>query len=80
MELSKAARESRNQYMRAWKKKNKDKVRQHTKDYWERRAERELSDPVFQAKQLAKRGMSQRQIADELGLSLGTVNRYLNAK
>lgn len=80
MELSKAARESRNAYLRAWKKKNKDKVQAYHKNYWEKRAEKELNDPVFQVKQLAKRGYTQREISEALGLSLGTVNNYLNTK
>jgi hypothetical protein len=39
-ELSEAARMARNRYMRAWKRKNSDRVREYNKNFWERMAER----------------------------------------
>ncbi len=36
-----AAREARNAYARAWRKKNPEKTRQNNLRYWARRAERE---------------------------------------
>jgi len=38
--LSDAARQARNQYIRAWRARNTDKVRETNLKYWERRAER----------------------------------------
>jgi hypothetical protein len=38
MDLSKEARQARNEYMREWRRKNKDKVKKHQEDYWERQA------------------------------------------
>lgn len=34
----------RNKYNREWRAKNKDKVKQYNKSYWERRAEREAAE------------------------------------
>lgn len=34
----------RNKYNREWRAKNKDKVKQYNKSYWERRAEREATE------------------------------------
>ena len=33
------AREKQREYMREWRKKNKDKVRQYNADYWLRKAQ-----------------------------------------
>lgn len=41
MNLSKEARQARNEYMREWRRKNKDKVKKHQEDYWERQASNE---------------------------------------
>ena len=80
MKLSEAARRKRNEYAREYRHKNPDKIREYNVAYWERRAERELRDPSFQAKQLAKQGYSQRQIAEYLKVSVGTVNNLLNKR
>lgn len=32
------AREERNAYLRAWRKKNKDRVREYNSSYWERKS------------------------------------------
>lgn len=34
-----AARELQRQYLKAWRAKNKDKVRRYNEAYWERKAE-----------------------------------------
>ena len=36
----KERREEANKYMREWRAKNKDKVREYNKAYWERRAKK----------------------------------------
>ena len=37
-ELSKEARDERNRYAREWRSRNKDKVAEAARKYWERRA------------------------------------------
>lgn len=34
------AAEARKDYLKAWRKRNKDKVRQYNENYWQRRAEK----------------------------------------
>jgi hypothetical protein len=38
-EMSEAAREARRTYMREWRRKNKDKTQEHTRRYWEKKAQ-----------------------------------------
>jgi len=72
--LSNKAREARNSYQRAWRRKNPELLKQYNNEYWERKA-----DPVgSKVRKLSKEGMSQREISAELGISLGTVNAILN--
>ena len=40
-DLQAKAIELRREYMRKWRKANKEKVRKHTADYWERQAAKE---------------------------------------
>ena len=75
MELSNEAREARNEYMRQWRRKNPDKLRQYNVDYWERKARE--SSPENQVKELSEQGLTQREIADFMGISLGLVNKLL---
>lgn len=37
-QLEEKAREERNAYLRKWRAENKDKVRKHNQDYWEKKA------------------------------------------
>ena len=37
-----AIREAQREYFREWRKKNKDKVRQHNRNYWEKKARQRL--------------------------------------
>lgn len=37
-EMSEAARQARNEYIRAWRRRNPDKVMETHKRYWERKA------------------------------------------
>ena len=41
MALSEAAREKRNEYQRAWRKKNRDKVKKYDERKWERKVLKE---------------------------------------
>lgn len=71
--FSDAARAARNAYLREWRKKNRDKTKQAYIDFWERKA-----DPVGgKIRLLHKQGMTQRQIAEAVGVSLGKVNEIL---
>jgi hypothetical protein len=48
MELSKEARQAQNNYLKDWRRKNKDKVARHKANYWERVAlkkAQEIEDP-----------------------------------
>ena len=74
--LSEKARKLRNAYQRQYRINNPDKIRQYNVDFWERKV-----DPIgAKVKQLNKKGLSQRQIADKLNISLGKVNMILNAE
>lgn len=44
MTLSPEAREARNRYLREWRKKNPNKVKEHQANYWERQAEKYEQD------------------------------------
>lgn len=39
--MTEQAKEARREYLRAWRARNKDKVREANRRYWERRAQRE---------------------------------------
>lgn len=74
--LSETARQLRNEYIRRWRQKNPDKKKQYEINYWERQAN---SLPIEQrAKDLYRNGMTQREIAKQLNVSVGTINKYLN--
>ena len=76
MELTDKAREARNRYQRIYRLKNPDKIRKYNAQYWERKA-----DPTgAKVRQLSKQGLSQRKIAELLGVSVGTVNRWLHTE
>jgi len=77
MELSEEAKKLRNKYQREWKRNHPEKVRQYHKAYWEEKAASyTIAD---EAKELSRQGWTQRQIAEELGISLGSVNSFLHA-
>jgi DNA-binding NarL/FixJ family response regulator len=74
MELSDRARELRNAAARKYRKEHPEKIREYNRLYWEKKA-----DPVgVSVRKLSAKGMSQRQIAEQLNISLGTVNAILN--
>jgi DNA-binding NarL/FixJ family response regulator len=76
MELSDKARQLRNQYQRQWKRKHPEKIRQYFKNYWEGKA-----DPIgTKVRKVSRQGLCQRKIAEQLNISLGTVNAILNAE
>jgi len=79
-ELTTAAKLVRNAYQRQYRRNNPDKIKRYNTNYWERQAKRELNDPGFKVKQFARQGYTQREIAENLNISLGSVNKYLNKK
>jgi len=74
--LSDKARELRNAYQREYRRKHPEKLRQYNARYWERKAANYT--PEVRARELHTQGYTQRQIADELGVSAATVNKILN--
>lgn len=74
--LSEKAKELRNEYARQWKRNHPEKVKQYFINYWEKKAGR--YSIVSEAKKLSQQGLTQREIARELNISLGRVNAYLN--
>ena len=74
MALSEKARLTRNEYSKAYRQNNPDKIKMYNTRYWERKA-----DPVgSDVRKLSKEGSTQRQIAEKLKISLGAVNNILN--
>ena len=71
-------RQAKNQYQKDWRKRNPGKSSEYTNRYWDNRILREESDPVYRAKNLSKQGLSQREIAKEMNVSVGYVNRLLH--
>jgi predicted nucleic acid-binding Zn ribbon protein len=45
-QLSKQARDAKNEYQRQWKKANKDKVKQYNINYWEKQVGNIVTVPV----------------------------------
>jgi DNA-binding NarL/FixJ family response regulator len=76
MELSEKARELKNDYQRIWRQKNREKIRQAAIRYWNKKAD--SFNPAEAAKELSHQGFTQRQIAEQLNISVGTVNKILN--
>jgi DNA-binding NarL/FixJ family response regulator len=76
IKLSPEARAAKNAYQKAWAKRNPDKVRRSIENYWERKAA-EMNNPRSKARELYANGYTQREIAEKLEVSVGTVNAYL---
>lgn len=47
--LKERAAEERREYFRQWRAKNKDKVRENNRRYWERRAEKKAAEAEQEA-------------------------------
>ena len=75
MELSDKAKELRNAYQRAYRRKNPDKLREYNRKYWEKKAA--SYSPADHARELQAQGYTQREIVEYLNISLGTVNNLL---
>lgn len=74
--LSEQARELRNAYQRRYRKNNPEKLKQYNIRYWEKKAANYSVED--QIRDLSLQGFTQREIAEQLNISLGTVNAYLN--
>ncbi len=74
--ISESAKKLRNAYQNNWRRKNPEKVKMYADNYWERKAA--SYSIVDHAKSLKAQGMTQREIAKQLNVSIGTVNKYLN--
>ena len=64
-------------YHIAWRKQHPDKIKQYALNYWEKKASI-FSIQDQEAKKLSNQGFTQREIARELNISLGKVNKILN--
>lgn len=74
--ISDEAKELRNAYQKAWRKRNPEKMKEYMNSYWERKAA--AYTPEVRARELHELGYTQREIADALNMSLGSVNKILN--
>ena len=74
--ISPEAKQKEREYLRQWRKKNPEKVRQYNVNYWERKANTTESIET-RIKNLHQQGMSLRDIAREFGVSHMTVKRIL---
>ena len=74
--MNKEAIELRRAYQRNWRKKNPEKVKQYVETFWTKKAESQSKQE--KALNLRSAGMTQREIAKRLEVSLGTVNKWLN--
>lgn len=75
--LSPEAKAAKSAYQKQWARRNPDKVAKYAEAYWERKAA-EMNNPKMKARELYANGYTQREIAETLGVSVGTVNTYLN--
>lgn len=73
--LSSQALAAKKAYCKKWRAKNPDKVIASQNRYWEKKAVN--YDVAERAKDLSESGFTQREIAKELNISLGAVNKYL---
>lgn len=90
--LSEAAKKAKREYMRAWRKKNKDRVKELEKRFWENRAKEaeEAEEPQENAVEqglnedikaaLKQAGVRQYEVAGHLGVSAATFSRLLKQK
>ena len=76
MELSEKARELRNRYAREYRQKHPEKIREYNRRHWEKKANNYT--PEIRAREMRDQGYTQREIAEDLNISLGSVNRILN--
>lgn len=49
-DIEELVRQERLEYFRNWRARNKDKVKQHNKNYWEKRVKKKIEDGVMNAK------------------------------
>jgi len=89
MTISKEARELRNAYQRAYRRKHPEKLKNYQIAYWEKKAgvapgvpevDTESTESILtnEVNALRCQGMSQRKIAEQLCISVGYVNKLLN--
>ena len=77
-ELTEKARLLKNAYCKQWRDANPDRIRKYTKTYWEKQAAKySIADEV---RKLSEAGSTQREIAEKLNISLGSVNKIMNAR
>lgn len=73
--------EARNEYIKEWRKKNRDKMKQYEINYWERKAAEANSGETLETRvsNLHEQGFSLRDIAAKVGINHVRVSRILKA-
>lgn len=82
LKLSDAAKKAQAAYIKEWRAKNPNKVKQYQISYWERKAAELSSDETMEDKifRLHKEGFSLRDIAAKVGTNHVQVSRILKSK
>ncbi len=76
--MNKEAMQAQRDYVNNWRKKNPEKVKQYREAYWTKKAGANTQTKQEKALNLRSAGLTQREIAKQMGVSVGTVNRWLN--
>lgn len=77
MDISEEAKRARRLYMQEWRKKNPERVKQYTANYWERKGA-SVDEPIEnRILKLHEQGFSLREIALKIGTNHVHVSRIL---
>lgn len=75
--LSEQAKEAQRRYLREWRHKNPERVRQHTANYWEKKAAAKDEPIETRIIKFHDQGFSLREIAAKIGINHVQVSRIL---
>lgn len=77
--LSEAARQAKNAYQREYRRKNPDKIRQYTVNFWERKARFNGETMEEKIIRFHNEGFSLRDIAAKVGINHVRVSRIIKS-